>query len=589
MFTHRRCVMRLFLSVLVCGLWFGTTTAAEPKRASSTQLLPKETLAYVRIASVPDLVERFHSTALGQMIKDPKLAPLVGQLYSSAAEALVTVKDQVGVSIDEMATMFQGEVTLAVVANQGSRPILVAIIDAGDRLPIAQKLLDRGAQALEQQAGATKEVQTVGETKLTVFEFAGGGQSRQVVQFEKGGTIVLSNHVDFAKQLLADWNGGGGDSLTNNQQFAAIMKTCRGSKDEPPQITWFVDPLALVRQLSQGNIGAQAGLALLPALGLDGLQGVGGSIALASGEFDSVMHAHLLLDNPRAGVLELLTLGSGDTTPQRWVPADVASYDTLRWDFGETYARLEKLLDSFQGAGATANMVNAPASSFLGVDLASELLPALEGRVTHINLFDHPATVAGAATLVAIQLKDAEAFQPSLDKLLKKFEANLEKKSYGGVTYYEAKTSFNPAQPDQHACLAVMDNCLMLCDRVSILQKVIATNGDASRSLASALDYKLIASKILREAGATKPGMLNFNRPEESMRFVYELATADSSQQWLRKQGENNKAFKALSQSLESNPLPPFAVLAQYLSPGGSLVTNDETGFHYMAFSLKRK
>ena len=134
------------------------------------------------------------------------------------------------------------------------------------------------------------------------------------------------------------------------------------------------------------------------------------------------------------------------------MPAEVASYSTLRWDFNETYTRLEKLIDSFQGAGATANLVNAPASDFLGVDLASEVLPAPEGRVTYINSFERPATVAGAATLLAIQLKDADAFQPTLDKLLKKFEANLEKKSYGGVTYYEVKASLNPGQPDQHAC-----------------------------------------------------------------------------------------------------------------------------------------
>ena len=37
------------------------------------------------------------------------------------------------------------------------------------------------------------------------------------------------------------------------------------------------------------------------------------------------------------------------------------------------------------------------------------------------------------------------------------------------------------------------------------------------------------------------------------------------------------------------DPLPPFPVLAQYLAPGGGMLTSDETGIHYTGFVLKRK
>jgi hypothetical protein len=30
-------------------------------------------------------------------------------------------------------------------------------------------------------------------------------------------------------------------------------------------------------------------------------------------------------------------------------------------------------------------------------------------------------------------------------------------------------------------------------------------------------------------------------------------------------------------------------VLAKYLAPSGSMIVNDETGYHYMAFTLKRQ
>ena len=75
-----------------------------------------------------------------------------------------------------------------------------------------------------------------------------------------------------------------------------------------------------MRALTRGNPAAATGLALLPAIGLDGLLGVGVSLQLAEGDFDNLMHAHILLDQPRDGVLDLIALTSGSTQPETWVP-----------------------------------------------------------------------------------------------------------------------------------------------------------------------------------------------------------------------------------------------------------------------------
>ena len=83
--------------------------------------------------------------------------------------------------------------------------------------------------------------------------------------------------------------------------------------------------------------------------------------------------------------------------------------------------------------------------------------------------------------------------------------------------------------------------------------------------------------------------MLSFERTEESLRFAYDLANADTTRDGLKRLSSENKFFKGLDQALVDNPLPPFEVLAQYMAPGGSVMTNDETGFHYMSFVLRRK
>ncbi len=57
----------------------------------------------------------------------------------------------------------------------------------------------------------------------------------------------------------------------------------------------------------------------------------------------------------------------------------------------------------------------------------------------------------------------------------------------------------------------------------------------------------------------------------------------------LAAQAENNDFFRRIHEALKKHPLPPFAVIAKYFAPSGGMITQDETGFHYQAFQLKRK
>jgi hypothetical protein len=82
---------------------------------------------------------------------------------------------------------------------------------------------------------------------------------------------------------------------------------------------------------------------------------------------------------------------------------------------------------------------------------------------------------------------------------------------------------------------------------------------------------------------------LSFDQPEEGMRLLYDLATSENVRERLATAAEGNRALEALDRALKDNPLPPFAVIAKFLAPGGSLLTNDETGFHYTSFTLKRR
>jgi len=471
-------------------------------------------------------------------------------------------------------------------------------------------LLGRGEEFLT-EVGGTKTEEKLGDQPVSAYT---GPDGNTVYLHEREGTILIASTKPLMEYLLKTWSGGSTDkTLADNDSFNSIMSRCAGAVDDPPQISYFVDPIELVRTVTRGGFAA-TGLALIPVLGLDGVKGVGGSMTFSSGEFDDVQHLHVLLDNPRAGVVELLAMKSGDITPESWIPPDVITYNTINWDFQLTFDKAAGLYNSLSGENEFQMEIQRRISERLGVDFEKDVLPAMEGRVTFAQWVEKPVRINSITTLVGVKLKDAKAFEPTMQKVLDKFADNVEKKFYAGTPYWTVKLPEGPRrgpfggrlrgdgqppadgeaptgpalrQPDP--CIALVGDYLLGSDSFAALQAAINTHNDPTRRLANELDYKLIASKIKRQVGGDAPGMIQFARPEEGLRFWYEMAVAEDTRRMLARGAEGNPLLKDVDQALKDNPLPPFSVLAKYLAPGGSMIVNDETGYHYMSFTLKRQ
>lgn len=605
----RRAILAVFPIAVLILLPRAVLRAAEQatERPTATQLLPERTLVYVRVANTKELIERFQQTAIGRIGNDPGMKPLVGDLYDSAAEAFQNLEDRVGVSLDELLQLPRGEICLAIVPVEGARPALVAILEVGERNAAAEKLL----AAVDVQLvlrGATRETETYGDTEITVYKAP--QRSQQVAIVERAGLIVFGNNVDQIKLLLDRWNGAAPDddvSLVKNKNFTAVMHRCRLADDQNPQLTFFVDPMNLVDSATQGNFTARAAFVFAPLLGLDGIKGLGGSLTLAEGEYDNVLHLHLLLESPKAGALKMLALKPGDTTPETFIPRSAASYNTVNWDVEQTYMALGELVDTFQGDGALETQVNRRFSEPLGVDFKNDLLAALGDRFTWTTWVEPPARLNGQANLIAIKLRDPKKFEATLAKILERIPEPLEEQKFGGVTYRvgeprdprrrrpgadeppaegaEPPANIRRPQP----CVAIIADSLVLTDSEPLMKEAIRAQGDAKQRLSEELDFKLIASKIKRESGDKVPGMLTFNRPEQGIRLLYDLAASEDNRARLASQAERNGFFRALNGALTDNPLPPFSVLSRYLAPGGGMMTSDDTGLHYMSFGLRRE
>ncbi|MDP6553806.1 MAG: DUF3352 domain-containing protein [Pirellulaceae bacterium] len=578
------------LAIAASSLLMGTSVRAE--RPVAAKLLPDQTLVYVQARSVPDLIEAFSETAMGRITSDEKIRPFVAHLYGSALEAYTQIEERIGLPLAELLRIPQGELCIAVVAKEQGSPEGVLLFDVGNHAAQAQTLLKRLDEELL-AAETSRTVEKVGDVQLDVYEFP--GRRRRLVVFEKDNTVVFTSNADLSKQLLDVW-GGNEELLTlsENRKFKTIMSRCGGDDDEQPHVTFYADPFALAQRITRGNFGGQAALATAAGLGIDGINGIGGSMVFATDEFDGVMHAHILLESPREGVVKMIALDSGDTTPEPWVPTDVASYSTLYWDIDQTLDELTKLYEVFRGEDTWQLEIVDRISEQLDIDFETEILQQIAGRATMIAWMEPPARLNSQATLIAIKVKDPQKAKRSLQRVADKLGNALTKETYGTVTFYRTPIPNRNASsagqltrvPDP--CLAVIGDYLMGTDSSKLLQQVIVTKSDSSESLANDIEYKLIASKIKRQVGTAKTGMITFRRPEEGFRALYELATSKSVREQLDTRSDNNPFFRALNGALKENPLPPFAVVAQYLAPGGGMVVNDATGFHYTAFTLRR-
>jgi hypothetical protein len=482
---------------------------------------------------------------------------------------------------------------------------VVLVLDTGNRTAVARTLLSRGGDALR-TAGAKRSEETYLGTTLTVFDPPDEPQIR-VAWFEKEGTIVAGSNLEVVKGVLAAWSGPTGDTsrpssktLASDPKFSQITARCRGVRGEEPQLSWYVDPIGLFRAMGRQSPGLQLALMMVLRLGIDGFQGIGGSWALDCGSLDDVVHTHVLLDSPRGGVLELIGLESGDYAAEPWIPGDVASYTTLHWRIEATYKAIARLWDSFRGEGSFANLVDRRVSGAAGIDVAKEILPALDGRVTYVTWMEKPISPTSQVYLVGLRLKNNEARQTvakALQAVFKKNEQALKRVGAAGNEFYQVilpergpgrGTQRVPGGPPE-LCFGVLENYLVVTTRPSLYFKAIATVETPDDALGSAMDFKLVMSKISDRKGLSKPAAVIFQRPEEGYRFLYTMITGTESRENLRRSAERNGFMRTINSALEANPLPPFAVLERYLAPAGAYIIDDVSGLHYSGFTLRRK
>lgn len=578
-----------------------------PERPKSAELLPESTVLYIQIDNIVELAERLQDTSLGQLIQDEKISPLIQRLYDEAKISYEEVRDNVGVSLDEIRSLPTGELSFAVVGFEDRDPAVAFFIDYEQESETAQTLVDRGRQAAEED-GASFDTVDEGAFQIQTMN---SGDGDDFIYIMRNGTFVGSSDLELMRDILARWDGDQVEnirSLAENRKFVTIMNRCRGTKDSPPEMRAFIDPIDLAKSATRGNFGARFMINALPILGLDGLLGIGGSIILDEDGYESITHGHILMASPRKGVLEMLALAPGDPTPEPIVPADVTTFMSSNWNVDKMFVEFEKIYNQFTSEDQLATDMDNGINEFLEMDFREEVLGALTGRATMVTWIEPPARFNSNTNATILELEDPEAFQETLDKVIEKIRRepeNAEQVEYRGSSYWlgpdgmfdgrrrdrdddEEEEEENPIDiRSARPCVGIVDKYLIIAGSEKLFERMVDTHKGDNPLLSDHQELVDVSRHMKRLLGTSVPAVTIYSKPGDTFRMMLEAAGSENTRSALDYEAEESELASRMKKVLDDNPIPDFSELEKYFAPSGAFITNDDTGLHMLSFQLK--
>jgi hypothetical protein len=500
---------------------------------------------------------------------------------------------------------------LAMVARPLPSPGLLLLADQGEEgAETGKKLWERMMEQIWEDAVAL-EKQTIQGTEITIGRDP--RDDRLIAMTQRENTIIVTNDLDILRDVLWRWNGRPEEerpvveeyvdefdqepepdrrSLAENEHFQAIAQQARRPQDPPPNVVFYADPLGLARQFGRQAWLFRIALAFAPQLGIDGIQGIGGAYTTSTAQFDNLFHVHLLLENPRAGVLTMVRFDTKETRPQPWVPQEVSRYLTGAWQFEPFYERLRMVVDQLRGDGALDEYVGNYFDGQLGIDFQTQVLPNLAGRVTLISAYDKPARFQqGQQRVLAIEVNDEAAAAETLKRLVQRQPGTFIEKQTGPVKYYSIAVPQFEQFPEEYRpvppFVAVMDKHLFVGSSHKLFEQIVAARERVGKRLADSDEYRRFADSLSQETAGTKPAALMITQTAQTWRHLYEALRSEETRERLAGNGGDNPVAQRIAGILRDDLLPPFEVFEKYLGPGGGILYDTNNGFHLIHFTLR--
>ena len=566
----------------VAALASTVPAATEPEK-----VLPDSTLFFFKVKNAAEFREGFKQSQFGQLLADPAVKPLTDDIFKKLEQQSKMLKEKFGVTLDELAKLPQGPAHIAVVTKSGGK-IPIAVLVTADAGKNEKTMTDVMVKATKQAEEANAKVGTESYKGLTLHIVQppkdGDKPNPPLIWTNAGPIFHIATDVEALKDVLSHADG----RSTSLESVDSFVKSKAKLGAEAP-VGWFFDinkaiKLA-VRTAGAKNPGAANIEGILDQVGVNGLKSAAGTFTFNTGAFDSVSKVFFLAPAPTQGVLKLFMMPPTNLRPEPWVPATVASYQTMSWELDGAYDALNELVNNFQ-----PGMLNLLEQQLVGpnggepLSLKKDVFGPLGDRLTLISDFKKPIKEDSQRLLLGIALDDSKAFTNTLTKILGMTGANPAKRDFNGTTIYDFKLPEMPANPNGGnnpfkngtATLAIAKDTLFLATEPGLLE---ATLQGGSSALADSPSFQAVAKQV-----PAKTSSLTYARSDEQARVTYDTIKSGQFEQAFK----NQPGGPDVSKVIDKSKIPDFSVFAKYLSEGGGFGLMEEDGVTFTNFTLKK-
>ena len=368
---------------------------------------------------------------------------------------------------------------------------------------------------------------------------------------------------------------------------------------------------------------------LLREQGFDAIVGVGGFINLAVNPEHDVIHRTAVYAPPVEGAVggqkyklamqALQLANSTNLQVEPWTPRMIAAYTTLDIDLLNGYDHVHTLFDAFSGYdGAFETTMEGFEKDPFGakVNIRNEMIKYLGPRITMMTDYNLPITTDSERYLIVVQVNDAVAFRPALERLMNK-DPEAQRKALKDIPYWEIvpeeevhdlgglESELGGPSPGekregdrvlQRSAVCLHDSVLLIASDVEFLKIAIA-GVPPQESLAASYDFEAVMQS-LRDIAPPEQSSWSFCRTDESVRPIYELLRAGKMpesntfvgrllNEILTSEEDQTRGILR-KQQVDGKTLPSFELARRYFGPAGRSIRSAEDGWFITGVVLSK-
>lgn len=612
--------------VFALAILFGLAGNASAQ-IKTDQFFPDTTKGFFAVTDIPTLRAQWSKTKMGQVVTSPAFDSF---RETFANELETSWMKRFGMSFRDVIAIAAGEIGGGLVASPGGTPGYALVVDVtGKEAEVKDfltKLIRKATSALNGES-RRERIQTAGGTlDVTVMVIPPDQDypKPRTIYYTQIGNFLIAADQKPLIQLLTSQEG---KPLAELPAYQATIGRC--SADYPagtiPQVRLFISPLEFGEAIHSLSLAETTGSrkaspwSVLAKQGFDGIQGIGGTLDFASGNYEAVLRIKVFVPEPPTLSLKMLAFSdSTSITIPDWVDESVNRASFIRLDFLTLFTNLGPLFDDFlETPGVWDETLQSLEKDERGpkVNLKTDLIAHLDSQISILRTFrgTDEKYVAGVAIREGKSPIIAEVFHRMFDS-----DPDFRKIPYENDVLWayspQPKGEGRPSsrstrrpRPSQRPVTPAADEPILGKTVFFIGPDALFVSNDADflnetlkkrtagtiKPMEGLAEYQAIKKMIDKDCDNQGRFFQGFSDNKEGMRVNYQLLREGKLLEAKTLVGRVTQAILRGPERQDETPLkfdastlPPFEDIADQFGPSGGFARTEKDGWFYKGFRV---